>query len=449
MKIAVQGCCHGELDNIYGSLKLIEQNNGCKIDLLIICGDFQAIRNETDLNSLSVPDKFKTLGSFWKYYSGKEVAPYLTLFIGGNHEASNYLWELYHGGWICDNIYYMGHSGVINFGGLRIGGISGIYKSGDYWRGYMEQYPYNPRTLKSAYHVRKYEVDKLMQIQQPLDIFLSHDWPRGIERYGNLDLLMYQKKFFRQEIMTNTLGCEHNEILLSKLKPSYWFAAHLHVHFPALVNHDMWDKKIYPPRTREILGIEDQPPNDNSVPAETTESTSDTPSKPSEVSDPPKFTKFLSLDKCLPRRKFIQIIDIPEKTDENPDFYYDMEWLSITRAMHPYLSLSNNPQTLPDESTLEKLIKNERFYLEDKLKSGNLDLKIPHNFERTAPPYPRPDTIPDIAYVNPQTTTFCDMIDIQNKINTVPESPKRAKIEHIEAEQAVQSEIIIDDDEFL
>jgi lariat debranching enzyme len=26
------------------------------------------------------------------------VAPYPTLFIGGNHEACNYLWELYYGG---------------------------------------------------------------------------------------------------------------------------------------------------------------------------------------------------------------------------------------------------------------------------------------------------------------------------------------------------------------
>ncbi|PPD74706.1 hypothetical protein GOBAR_DD28356 [Gossypium barbadense] len=32
--------------------------------------------------------------SFWKYYSGQEVVAVLTIFIGGNHEASNYLWEL-------------------------------------------------------------------------------------------------------------------------------------------------------------------------------------------------------------------------------------------------------------------------------------------------------------------------------------------------------------------
>lgn len=36
------------------------------------------------------------------------MAPVLTIFIGGNHEASNYLQELPYGGWVAPNIYYMG-----------------------------------------------------------------------------------------------------------------------------------------------------------------------------------------------------------------------------------------------------------------------------------------------------------------------------------------------------
>lgn len=42
MQIAVEGCCHGELDNIYGTLQLLEKREQTKIDLLICCGDFQA-----------------------------------------------------------------------------------------------------------------------------------------------------------------------------------------------------------------------------------------------------------------------------------------------------------------------------------------------------------------------------------------------------------------------
>ena len=48
-----------------------------KVDLLIICGDFQAIRNEKDLDSMAVPDKYKEIGCFCKYYSGQKKAPVL------------------------------------------------------------------------------------------------------------------------------------------------------------------------------------------------------------------------------------------------------------------------------------------------------------------------------------------------------------------------------------
>ena len=38
----------------------------------------------------------------------------------------------FYGGWVAPNIYYMGFSNVVRFGGLRIAGLSGIYKENDY-----------------------------------------------------------------------------------------------------------------------------------------------------------------------------------------------------------------------------------------------------------------------------------------------------------------------------
>lgn len=54
------------------------------------------------------------MGDFHRYYTGEITAPFLTIFIGGNHEASTLLRDLYYGGWVAPNIYYLGASGVIN-----------------------------------------------------------------------------------------------------------------------------------------------------------------------------------------------------------------------------------------------------------------------------------------------------------------------------------------------
>jgi hypothetical protein len=45
------------------------------------------------------------------------------------------MWELYYGGWIAPNIYYLGNTGCVRVDGLRIMGMSGIFKSGDYHKG--------------------------------------------------------------------------------------------------------------------------------------------------------------------------------------------------------------------------------------------------------------------------------------------------------------------------
>ena len=153
MKIAVEGCCHGELDKIYETLEHLERKENIKVDLLLCCGDFQAVRNENDLCCMAVPLKYRHMETFYKYYSGEKKAPLLTIFIGGNHEASNHLWELPYGGWVAPNIYYLGYAGVVNFGGIRIAGLSGIYKGHDYNKGHFERPPYNNSTVRSAYHL--------------------------------------------------------------------------------------------------------------------------------------------------------------------------------------------------------------------------------------------------------------------------------------------------------
>jgi lariat debranching enzyme len=244
--VAVEGCAHGELDLIYQSIQHSEKVNGIKVDLLICCGDFQAVRNEEDLQCVSVPPKYRDMMTFYKYYSGEKVAPVLTIFIGGNHEASNHLRELHYGGWVAPNIYFLGLSGVVNFRGLRIAGVSGIFKGFDYRLGYAERYPYHE---KSVYHLRLFDIWKLKHLRpssstsssaaapSPVDIMVSHDWPRCVTAHGDVQQLLQVKPFFRQEVQENRLGSAPGEELLWHLRPRYWFAGHLHVKFAAVIPH--------------------------------------------------------------------------------------------------------------------------------------------------------------------------------------------------------------------
>ncbi|KAI3969786.1 hypothetical protein MKW92_018749 [Papaver armeniacum] len=372
MKIAVEGCMHGDLDNVYATLLHLEKVENTKIDLLICCGDFQAVRNEKDLESLNVKPKYRNMNSFWKYYSGQEVAPFPTIFIGGNHEASNHLWELYYGGWTAPNIYFLGFAGVIKFGSVRIGGLSGIYHARHYHLGHYERPPYNESDIRSIYHVREYDVYKLMQVEEPIDIFLSHDWPVGITDYGDWKQLVRFKPYFEQEIQDKTLGSKAAADLLEKLKPPYWFSAHLHCKFAASVQHG------------------------ESGPV----------------------TKFLALDKCLPGRNFLQIVDIPSEPGPY-EIQYDEEWLAITRKFNSIFPLTRNTTWLGSV----QLDKQDREWVKSKLATRG---PKPFDFVQTVPPYNPNHSMSRASCSgqsrNPQTVSLLQLLELPYLLDAAAES---------------------------
>lgn len=382
MKIAVEGCAHGELEKIYDTIAYLEQKEGVKVDLLICCGDFQSTRNTQDLECMAVPIKYRDICTFYKYYSGEKIAPILTIFIGGNHEASNYLSELAYGGWVAPNIYYLGYAGVIQVAGIRIAGLSGIFKGRDFKMGHFEKAPFSSSSMRSVYHIRNLEVFRLKQISGKLDIALSHDWPRGVCHHGNMKQLLRFKPFFEEDIKNNILGSQPAEELLNLLKPTYWFSAHLHCKFSALIRHISEDD------------------------ADTTS------------------TKFLALDKCLPKRRFLQILNIPHDEDKEIALEYDLEWLSILSLTNHLLSVKQTQNYMPGPGGNGRWMftptKEEKDLI---LKKFADNLKIPTNFIRTVQAYDSSSSSghehghgQPTAQLNPQTTFFCDLLGIDDPI---------------------------------
>ncbi|PNS14730.1 hypothetical protein CAC42_1752 [Sphaceloma murrayae] len=238
LRIAVEGCGHGVLHSIYASVDAACERAGWPgVDLLIIGGDFQAVRNANDLACVSMPAKYWSMQDFHSYYSGERRAPYLTIFVGGNHEASNYLFELHYGGWVAPNIYYLGAANVVRIGPLRIAGMSGIWKGYDYRKSHFERLPYNADDVKSVYHTREVDVRKLLAIRTQVDIGISHDWPKGVEWEGDHSRLFRSKGHLEQDARDGRLGNTAARQVLERLRPRWWFSAHLHVKFAATVEH--------------------------------------------------------------------------------------------------------------------------------------------------------------------------------------------------------------------
>ena len=293
VRIAVVGCLHGMLSTVYETVMKYEQANNKIIDLVLICGDFESIRNTKDLDFIHVPDKYRKMGDFTKFYSKKEKAPYLTIFIGGNHEASNFLDEMFNGGYACENIFYLGRSGVVNYKGLRIGGISGIYKANDYNKGHFEKcYKMKNDHKISIYHQREYDISKLNLITNPLDIMLSHDWPNNIVNPKDIDEILSVKKGW-DDLADGELGPRSLRYLMTILKPKYWFSAHMHFYYKNTITHKNNEK-----------------------------------------------TTFIALDKIIDKkRQWLDIIEYDvdtEKYIKNQNIQFDTEWLGICKEMNNY-----------------------------------------------------------------------------------------------------------------
>ena len=525
VRLAIEGCGHGTLHAIYASIaEACKQKRWPGIDLLIIDGDFQAVRNAYDLNCVSMPAKYREMCDFHEYYSGQRTAPCLTLFVGGNHEASNHLFELYYGGWVAPNIYYVGAASLLRIGPLRIAALSGIWKGYNFRKPHHERLPYNETDMKSIYHVRELDVRKLVQIQTQIDIGISHDWPKGVEWKGNWKQLFRFKPHFEKDAKNSQLGSVAGQQVMDWLRPRWWFSAHLHCKYAAIVGYGekdpsqqslpSTDATAVPLKNEDEIdldgdndaeddlataaawngGQEAQLDSEATWPGPTavqsnangnvstdadevdldlekdgSETTSgvlgqafagmdanasgavngpslsseearaalpesfrrpaapEQPVHPSGISN--KNTHFLALDKCLPGRRFLQLMTIPTESDIETmrplKLEYDREWLSITRAfaIDEPLVLGDPNAPLPRARSQQEYgdaIDKRRMWVDEHI--SDADLVVPENFDITAPVYDGgnwnlPQYSEVLEHPNPQTTRFCEMLDIPNPFN--------------------------------
>ncbi|CAI4034623.1 hypothetical protein SMKI_11G0700 [Saccharomyces mikatae IFO 1815] len=335
LRIAVQGCCHGQLNQIYKEVARIHAKT--PIDLLIILGDFQSIRDTQDFKSIAIPPKYQRLGDFISYYNNEIEAPVPTIFIGGNHESMRHLMLLPHGGYAAKNIYYMGYSNVIWFKGIRIGSLSGIWKQWDFnkqrpnWND-LENNSWRAN-IRNLYHVRLSDVAPLFMINNRMDIMLSHDWPNGVVYHGDVKHLLKFKPFFEPDIKKGDLGSPVTWQLLRNLRPQWWLSAHLHVRFPASIKHNKRSSQILNSSTSKMKK------NTNEIDLDLSSDDDERPVMMNGLEESKRDfrydeTRFLALDKCLPRRRWLEILEVePDKShiswkNEDHCMFWDPEFIN-------------------------------------------------------------------------------------------------------------------------
>lgn len=192
------------------------------------------------------------------------------------------------------------------------------------------------------------------------------------------------------------------------LQPKYHFAAHLHCRFPAIVNH---------------------------------------PSG--------KVTKFLALDKVLPNRHFLQILEFPsEIPQEQLQLQYDMKWLAILKITH-LLEHPKNAMNLPEG--IENIFPSEDDIrsIEENYKKihQRFDFVIPDNFRPTQPAYdPRNPNVPPQPPYFPQTDELMELLGEENIFHNPPEflpenEPMAQKVNETPTTVDNPEEIELDDEE--
>ncbi|MBP0017165.1 MAG: metallophosphoesterase [Cyanobacteria bacterium SBLK] len=209
------GDVHGEMYEMLGLLKKWES----RLSFVLQVGDFEPHRHEADLQTMDAPGKYRKLGSFAHFYNGSAVFPYPVWFIGGNHEPYGFLDRIANNTEIATNCYYLGRVGTVELAGLKIVGLSGIYKE----HLFEKRPPIEEIDRHSnADYIGFTENEVLQGLEfQRADILLLHEWPRGLMTPDNrLDV-----------IDPEMVGNEYARMLVDSLKPRLVLCGHMHRYF--------------------------------------------------------------------------------------------------------------------------------------------------------------------------------------------------------------------------
>lgn len=225
---AAVGDVHGQFHKMVNILQNWEKSFNKELSFVLQVGDFEPHRTLDDLRTMSSPQKYRKLGDFKDFYSGKSSFPWQIWFIGGNHEPYGFLDQFPNGATITENCNYIGRVGLAKVCNKRILGMSGIFRQQT-----IQSRPSISRlnlfSNKDYIGFTEQEIFKALEFD-PIDILLLHEWPSGIASGYSL------AEF--NEVNNSEIGNEYFRYLIELLKPKTVFCGHMHVRYETQINFD-------------------------------------------------------------------------------------------------------------------------------------------------------------------------------------------------------------------
>lgn len=221
---AAVGDVHGDMYAMLRLLQSWESRFRKQLAFVLQVGDFEPHRNAADVATMDAPNKYKKLGNFPNFYSGKSIFPWPIWFIGGNHEPYGFLDQKPEGFEVAKNCHYLGRVGSVVLGKLKIVGVSGIYREDLYYRKRPDVSQIGSRSNKDYIGFTQDEIAQAIDLKSA-DILLLHEWPRGV--ISPVDMAEFQQ--WRCSLgYDDEVGNDYARMLVEFLKPKLVLCGHMH-----------------------------------------------------------------------------------------------------------------------------------------------------------------------------------------------------------------------------
>ncbi len=229
---AAVGDVHGRMHRMVQLLQDWSRKAHRPLAFVLQVGDFEPHRHEADLATMAAPARYKQLGDFPAFHARRARFPWPVYFIGGNHEPYGFLDASPEGFELTPQCHYLGRVGAIESHGLRVAGLSGIYREEAFLRTRPPVERLGTVSPKEFAHFHEQDVEQALALERA-DVLLVHEWPSGV--VAPADEAAFEQQ--RRSMSYDMVGNPYARLLVEALQPQLVLCGHMHKAYRGSIRH--------------------------------------------------------------------------------------------------------------------------------------------------------------------------------------------------------------------